>query len=247
MSSNRIEIMENRIEENYHRVLENIHTVASRCGRNRHQIKLIVVTKGQPIEKIRQVIEAGATHLGENYAEEGVEKMEQLKELSQVEWHMIGHVQSRKAELVARYYDVIHSIDSLKLAMRIEKFASTSNKVIPTLLEFNVSGEESKFGFPAWDSAQWFELLPTVEEICKLPHLDVRGLMTMAPLFEDPEKARPIFRQLVNLQSFLRKEAPFSEWSELSMGMSSDYEIAIEEGATMVRIGQAIMGERFYC
>jgi pyridoxal phosphate enzyme (YggS family) len=157
---------------------------------------------------------------------------------------MIGHIQSRKAELVVRYYDLIHSLDSLKLARRLNQFAAEHQKKVTVLLECNVSGEESKFGFPAADKSQWDDLGEVFSEIAELPYLEIGGLMTMAPLFEDAENARPVFRKLVHLRDYLRSHLPTVQWNELSMGMSSDFEVAIEEGATMVRIGQAILGER---
>ena len=244
-----METLENstHIAEQYQKVLEKIAETAARVGRRANEVKLVVVTKGHTIEMIKQVIGAGAKRLGENYAEEAVEKINQLRDYSgveKVEWHMIGHVQSRKAETVVQYFDFIHSLDSLKLAQRYERFADQFNKQLPVLLEMNVSGEESKFGFPAWDKSGWDKLLKDIEEIISKPHLTVCGLMTMAPYFENAEKTRPIFRRLVELRSYLKQVFPEIAWNELSMGMSSDFEVAIEEGATIVRIGQAILGPR---
>lgn len=238
--------MNNIIAENYQKVLERIEKAAARAGRNRDTITLVVVTKGQPVEKIHQVIEAGATQLGENYAEEGAEKRAQLLDFTNVKWHMIGHIQSRKARIVVENYDVIHSVDSLKLALKLEQYASDIGRRIPVLIELNVSGEESKYGFNAVERADLAGLFPELSEICRLEHLDVRGLMTMAPFYDEAEKARPVFRRLVEIRNELLKQIPEVEWKELSMGMSSDFEVAIEEGATMVRIGQAILGERHY-
>ncbi len=234
----------NQISEQYQSVLEKIAETAVKTGRIPDDIKLVVVTKGHEVNRIRQVIDAGAKRLGENYAEEGIGKINQLKEFSGIEWHMIGHVQSRKAEMVVQNFDIIHSLDNLKIAERYEQFAGQWNKKIPVLLECNVSGEESKFGFSAWDSNNWDKLLYEIKEILNKPHLDVCGLMTMAPYFDEAEKARPIFQRLVEFQKFLKMNIPQNPWKELSMGMSSDYSIAIEEGATMVRIGQAILGPR---
>lgn len=235
------------IAEQYQKVLEKIAETTARVGRRANEVKLVVVTKGHPVERIQQAIAAGAKRLGENYAEEAVEKINQLQNVSgfeKVEWHMIGHVQSRKAETVVQYFDYIHSLDSVKLAQRYERFADQLRKQLPVLLEMNVSGEESKFGFPAWDKKNWDQLLIDIEEIISKPHLIVCGLMTMAPYFEDTEITRPIFRRLVELQSYLKQQFPEVAWNELSMGMSSDFEVAIEEGATIVRIGQAILGPR---
>ncbi len=235
------------IAEQYQKVLEKIASTATRVGRSADEVKLVVVTKGHSIERIHQVIEAGALRLGENYAEEAVEKINQLQaslNVKKVEWHMIGHVQSRKAETVVRYFDFVHSLDSVKLAERYERYANQLNKNLPVLLEINVSGEESKFGFSAWEKTNWDPLQTDIEAILSKPHLRVCGLMTMAPYFDDAEKARPIFRRLVEFQIYLKRKFPEVDWKELSMGMSSDYEVAIEEGATIVRIGQAILGPR---
>jgi pyridoxal phosphate enzyme (YggS family) len=157
---------------------------------------------------------------------------------------MIGHVQSRKAQLVASSFAWVHSLDSLKLARRLDRFAGEVNRRLPALLECNVSGEETKFGWPAWDEARWPELVPSIGELAELPNLELCGLMTMAPFFDSPEQARPYFARLKRLQSYLQAVIPETTLPELSMGMSGDYEAAIQEGATIVRIGTAIMGRR---
>lgn len=234
------------IAKNYQIVQERIVASCYRANRSPQEVMLIVVTKGHNIERIRCVIELGLRKFGENYAEEGVEKIQKIGQLPRLEWHMIGHIQSRKAEMVAQYYDFVHSIDSLKLARRLNQFAEARKKKLPVLLECNISGEETKFGFPAADKAKWDDLAEIFSEIALYPNLDVRGLMTMAPFYQNAEDARPVFKKLVELQNYLRSWVPKGTWRELSMGMSSDFEIAIEEGATMVRIGQAILGERVH-
>jgi hypothetical protein len=233
-----------QVEARYLHVQEQIATAARQSGRDPSAVHLVVVTKAQPLEVVRAAAEAGAHILGENYAEEAVDKILALQQEFAVEWHMIGHVQSRKAALVARHFDMLHSLDSLKLAARLDRFLAESNRKVPVLLEANVSGEESKYGWPAWDESCWPSLLPEFEQILALPQLQVRGLMTMPPYFEDPERTRPFFRCLWNLRDFLRKELPQVGWQELSMGTSVDYLAAIQEGATYVRVGQAILGER---
>ena len=161
-----------------------------------------------------------------------------------VVFHMIGHVQSRKADLVAQYFTFVHSLDSLKLATRLDRFCGQKGKKMPVLLEFNLGGEESKTGFEAWDEQKWDNLISPVEGIVSCQNLVVRGLMTMPPLFEDPEKARPYFVRLRQLRDFLAGRFPQSDWAELSMGTSADYPIAVQESATLVRIGTAILGPR---
>lgn len=227
----------------YQRVLDQIAEAAIRSGRNPETIRLVVVTKSQPLIVVRAAIAVGVSILGENYAEEAVEKMNTLKN-SEVEWHMIGHVQSRKADLVAGHFNMLHSLDSLKLARRLERFCGASGRTLPVLLECNVSGEMSKFGFSAWDERRWANLLPDLEELVQFPHLRVNGLMTMPPFFDDAERTRPYFQHLHRLQEFLENHIPQTEWKELSMGTSADFMAAVDEGATYLRIGQAILGSR---
>ena len=234
------------IERNFCQVQETIETTARAAGREAQSIKLVVVTKGHALESILAVIQAGARHLGENYAEEGAEKILACSAYTHINWHMIGHIQSRKARFVCQYYDCVHSLDSFKLASRLDKFAGEQGRKLPVLLECNVSAEESKYGFPAWDQTAWEELLPGIDSILALPNLNLQGLMTMAPYLPDPEQARPFYRKLRKLGDFLQKHLPQAAWIEYSMGMSADYSIAIQEGATQVRVGTAIMGERSY-
>jgi pyridoxal phosphate enzyme (YggS family) len=195
------------------------------------------------LEIVEAAIAAGIRRLGENYADEAVEKIAALQE-SEVEWHMIGHVQSRKADLVARHFVMVHSLDSLKLAARLDRMCGELGRTLSVLLEFNVSGEESKFGFPAWNEASWPDLMPELDAILQLPHLRVRGLMTMPPYFEDPQKTRPYFRRLTQLQQWLQSNLPGADLPELSMGTSADFPAAVAEGATYIRVGQAILGPR---
>jgi pyridoxal phosphate enzyme (YggS family) len=157
---------------------------------------------------------------------------------------MIGHVQSRKASLVAQHFDLVHSLDSLRLAQRLDKSAKEAGRRLPVLLEFNVSGEQSKHGWQAAEDGRWEDLMAEIHLITTLGNLHIRGLMTMPPLSTDPEEARSHFQRLRRLQAFLRKRAPEAEWDELSMGTSADFAVAVEEGATLVRVGQAILGPR---
>ncbi len=235
-----------KIPERLSQVKENIVKAAHSVGRDPHSIRLVVVTKGHPLEAVQVAIEAGAFHIGENYAEEGIQKLLACSKYSEVDWHMIGHVQSRKARLVSKYFDCVHSVDSLKLASRLDRFALEEERVLPVLIECNLSGESNKFGFPAWDEKSWKDFLPEIISIVGLKQLRVSGLMTMAPYFSDPEQARPYYKKLLLLGEFLKQETPHSHWIEFSMGMSADYSVAIQEGATLVRVGTAIMGERIY-
>ena len=253
------------IRERYEKVTRRIRDVARSSGRDPDTVRLVVVTKLQPVEIVHEAIAAGARYLGENYADEAVAKKFSLqlqlpdyprtsekkadvqnhsKQQTGVQWHIIGHVQSRKARLVCEHFDYLHSLDSLKLAERLDTICTEIGRVLPVLLEINVSGEESKSGWPAWDEAHWIDLLADLHIIVELPHLRVEGLMTMPPFFENPEDARPFFIRMRKLQEFLARHISQANWQELSMGMSSDYEVAVQEGATWVRIGQAILGPR---
>ena len=232
------------IRQNLESVQNRIARAAQSVHRKPEEVRLVVVTKSQPIEVAAAAIEAGASILGENYADEGARKIEQLGKQPGLEWHMIGHIQSRKSRLVCQYFDAVHSLDSLYLAQRLDACAAETPRVIPALLEFNLGGEESKSGWLAAEKDQWGKLIPEIEAIIQLDGLRLIGLMSMPPLEEDPSASRPYFVKLRSLQDFLATRFPQVQWKELSMGTSADYEIAVEEGATMVRVGRAILGPR---
>jgi PLP dependent protein len=234
------------IRENYLRVLDQIADAARRSGRDPEQVRLVVVTKTQPLEIVQAAIDAGVRTLGENYPEEGVMKIQSLPAQTGVEWHMIGHVQSRKARLVADHFALLHSLDSLKLARRLDRFAEEANRTLPVLLELNVGGEESKSGWEASTDAAWETILPEVSELLELSHLRVQGLMTMPPLGTEPDDSRHYFQRLRSLRERLASQFPQADWHELSMGTSLDFQVAVEEGATLVRVGTAIVGARNY-
>ena len=234
------------IRERYLHTLEQIENAAHKSNRNPNDIRLVVVTKSQPVEVAQAAIEAGVKILGENYPEEGVMKIRSLALQSGVEWHMIGHVQSRKARLVADHFALLHSLDSLKLAQRLDRFAAEQNRILPVLLEFNVGGEESKSGWEVPDKSALDAILPEIQSVLDLPNLRVRGLMTMPPLGTEPEDSRRFFQSLRLLRDQLASLYPQADWHELSMGTSTDYIVAVEEGATLVRVGTAIVGTRRY-
>jgi PLP dependent protein len=232
------------IQHSYRDVLDRIEHSAILSGRDPAAVKLVVVTKTHPVDVVKTLVDLGAEHLGENYAEEALPKIEAAGFQAKIKWHMVGHVQSRKAKLVCEHFDYVHSIDRLKIASALDRRAREKGKKIPVLVECNVSGEENKFGFPAWDEDDWLELLPTLRDIMNLDNLEVKGLMTLAPYLPEPEQSRPYFRMLKKLSYFLQEQFPDKNMGELSMGMSHDFEIAVQEGATWVRIGTAILGER---
>lgn len=234
----------NPIEENYAKVVDQIRHAAGLVHRDPDQIRLVVVTKNHPVEHIALAVQAGIKLFGENYVEEALSKISAFQPSENIEWHMIGHVQSRKARLVCEHFDLLHSLDSLKLANRLDRSGAELNKKLPVLLECNVSGEESKNGFPAWDEANWPNLCMELEQIAALGNIEIVGLMTMAPFFDAPELARPSFRKLRELRDYLSPKISCATWDLLSMGMSGDFEAAVQEGATILRIGTAIMGSR---
>jgi pyridoxal phosphate enzyme (YggS family) len=237
-------MQKSQISESLLRTIDKIHAAAKSVGRSAEQIRLVVVTKGHPVEIVNQAVEAGVKDIGENYVEESLPKMDALGQMSDLEWHMIGHIQSRKARKVCENFNWVQSMDSLHLANRLNRFAGDLGKQIPVLLECNVSGEESKFGLAAWNEIEWSELTNVVGPILELSNLNVLGLMTMPPFFSDPDQARPYFIRLRKLRDYFAAIFPDNNWSELSMGMSADYVVAIQEGATIVRIGTAILGPR---
>jgi pyridoxal phosphate enzyme (YggS family) len=230
------------LEANLQSVQERISAAVERAGRSPDAITLVAVTKTQSPAMIQAAYELGLRHFGENRVEEAEAKVGGLP--ADITWHMIGHIQSRKAKRVVPLFDVIHSVDSLKLAQRLDRLCADRAVPLPVLLECNVSGEASKYGFQAdgWseDAALRKRLLSTVGDIAALPRLQVQGLMTMAPIVADPEHVRPVFAQLRWLRDELAEAYPGSDWHHLSMGMTDDFEVAIEEGATIVRVGRAI-------
>ncbi len=241
------------ITRNLARVQERIAEAALRAGRDPTEVTLVVVTKTHPAEMVVATYQAGVRHFGENRVEEGAVKIPAVHAAisgPQPTWHMVGHVQSRKAQAAIAHFDCVHSVDRLKIARRLSRFAQDAGRTLSVLLECNVSGEEAKFGFAlsGWerDQARREGFFAAVEEIMALPGLGVQGLMTMAPFVTDPETVRPVFVSLRALLDALRDRFPAHDWRHLSMGMTDDFEVAIAEGATMVRIGRAIFGARSY-
>ncbi len=233
-----------QIAENYTRVRNQIADAARRSGRSPEAVKLVVVSKAQSLTVVEAAVRAGIRTFGENYPEEAVEKIRCMQGTEGIEWHMIGHLQSRKARLVAESFHFFHSLDSLRLASKLNDALALQNKDLPVLLEMNVSGEQSKYGWAAWDETRWGDLLVDVEQIAAFSRLKLKGLMAMPPLFSDPRDARPFFRKLKKLSGYLSSKLPSIPFTDLSMGTSADFAVAVEEGATFVRIGQAILGPR---
>jgi hypothetical protein len=218
-------------------IQERIRKAALRSGRDPAGIRLVAVSKTVAAENIQGAIAAGITILGENYVQEARDKIARVER--QVAWHFIGHLQSNKAKYAVELFSMVHSVDRLSLAEALDQEAHKQGKILPVLIQVNISGEESKSGINPQGALQ------LLERIAGLPHLSVQGLMTMPPWFDDPEDARPYFISLRKLRDELvSKKIPGVSLPELSMGMSGDFEVAIEEGATLVRIGTAIFGPR---
>lgn len=221
------------LEENLAQVRERIAHAARRAGRDPADITLVGITKTHPVEVIEAAIEAGLTHLGENRVQEAAEKIPHVR--GRASWHMVGHLQSNKVRQALPLFDSLDGIDSLSLA---EEIARRAEEPVRLLLQVNVSGERSKRGFAP------LELHRALPRLIELSQLRIEGLMTLAPLVRDPEETRPVFRGLARLREELRHHYPELPWATLSMGMSQDFEVAIEEGATMIRIGTALFGAR---
>lgn len=243
-----------QIGANIEAVYERMQAASRRAGRQVDEITLVAVTKTHPVETVIAGYQAGLRQFGENRVEEGIDKIAQMAGWLEAgreppAWHMIGHLQSRKAGDILGQFKLTHSVDSLKLAERIDRLARRDDfPPVEILLEVNVSGEAAKYGFAlnGWssDPAQLETFIEDVTQLAALDKIVIRGLMTMAPLVEDPEEARPTFQSLASLRVRLRQELPHLDWSHLSMGMTDDFEVAIEEGATIIRVGRALFGER---
>jgi PLP dependent protein len=218
-------------------VYKKMSHAAMRAGRSPEDVVLIAVTKTIDVRRIREAIDAGLRIFGENRVQEARDKIGSLAGISEsLNWHLIGHLQRNKAKYAVRMFDLIHSIDSIDLAGEINRQASTAGKVQDVLIEVKLSAEETKQGIPK------HELMALLSAVREMQHLNLRGLMTMPPFFPNPQEGRPYFRELRELRDTMKLEG-FS-LPELSMGMSHDFEAAIEEGSTMVRIGTAIFGDR---
>lgn len=227
------------VKENLQKVEENITAACKRAGRKRDEVTLIAVSKTKPIEMIVEAYEAGKRDFGENKAQEMKEKHDTLAD--DINWHFIGHLQTNKVKYVVGRASLIHSVDSYHLAEAIEKESAKKNLISDILIEVNVAHEESKFGLKTDEVEQ------LVREISKLSHIRIKGLMTIAPYVENAEENRKIFRELKALSvDISSKNIDNVSMDVLSMGMTGDYEVAVEEGATLVRVGTGIFGERDY-
>lgn len=229
------------ISENINRIQEQIAVAAERAGRRAEEVALMAVTKTHPAEKIREAYNAGLRLFGENRVQEFAGKAAAVNQLPGAEWHMIGHLQTNKAGKTVELFNAVDSVDSLKLAEKLNNAAQSAGKKLPVLIEINIGGEEAKSGV-ATNSAELERLLTAAQ---RLESLSFRGLMTVPPFTDDPQGARPYFRRLRKLrETIAARKLPAISIDALSMGMSHDFEVAIEEGSTCVRVGTAIFGAR---
>lgn len=227
------------IRENIEHVRENIRAACEKSGRKAEDVTLIAVSKTKPVSMLQEAYECGCRDFGENKVQELVEKWEQMPK--DIRWHMIGHLQRNKVKYLVDKVYMIHSVDSLRLAEEISKEAGKKNVTVSILIEINVAEEESKFGTTCEEACQ------LVEKIAKLPNLSIKGLMTIAPYVENAEENRQYFEKLRQIYVDInRKNIDNVYMAELSMGMTGDYEVAVTEGATYIRVGTGIFGERFY-
>ncbi len=228
---------EAQLADNIAHVRSTIAEAARQAGRRPGEVTLVAVSKTMPVALVRMAYNLGVSHFGENRVQEALPKIEAFHPEGMY-WHMIGHLQSNKAGKVVAPFDYVQSVDSLHLALALDRYADQHGKRLPVLLQVNVSGEASKEGIPLAEAPE------LARQVLALPHIEVQGLMTIAPLVENAEEVRPVFRKLRMLRDRLCIELPGCAWQHLSMGMTDDYSIAIAEGATIVRIGRAIFGER---
>ena len=235
--NNQLTLTGERMVANIAHVRSLIAEAARRVGRTPQEITLMTVSKTMPVELVQMAYNLGVTDFGENRVQEALPKIAAFHPQG-LRWHMIGHLQSNKASKAVSSFYCVHSVDSVHLAQTLNRHASEQGKHLPVLLQINVSGETSKEGISLAGTPE------LARQVVALPQIQVEGLMTIAPLVEDPEQVRPVFRTLRLLRDQLRAELPFCSWQHLSMGMTGDYSVAIEEGATIVRIGRAIFGER---
>lgn len=227
------------VAENLAQVQKNIEESCGNVNRDPGEVTLIAVSKTKPVEMLREAYDAGARVFGENKVQEIVDKYDHMP--SDVKWHMIGHLQRNKVKYIVDKVAMIHSVDSFRLAETIEKEAAKKNVIVPILIEVNVAQEESKYGLKPE------EVLPFIEEIADFSHIQIKGLMTIAPYVENAEENREIFRELKKLSvDIAAKNINNVTMSVLSMGMTGDYMVAVQEGATMVRVGTGIFGARNY-
>lgn len=224
------------IESNWNEVKQRLEFAAQKTSRNLQDIAVVAVTKNVEVDRIKKLNELGLRMLGENRVQEMLDKMPQLSE--DIQWHMIGHLQRNKVKYIVGKVCLIHSLDRWSLALEIQRQAEKKDTIVPVLVQVNLHGEDTKHGLSR------IEIFDFISEISKLKRIEVKGLMTMAPYVHNPEEVRPVFREVFHLARNIKQRYSSVSMDYLSMGMSNDFEVAIEEGANMVRIGSALFGPR---
>jgi pyridoxal phosphate enzyme (YggS family) len=232
------------IRDNIQKLQESVSSIAAKHGRNSRDIRSVLVTKYQSVEKINAAIKFGTRDLAENYPEMLISKLSEIDQVEHLTWHMIGHIQSRKANLVVDHFSYVHSIDSIKIANRLNMRATEKSCILPILIEINIGNEKSKSGYPVNTKGEYNTLVENLDAISKCDHLKINGLMTMPPFTEEPENSRIYFQECRKLLDKINNDMPMIQLSELSMGTSQDYQVAIEEGATLIRIGTLVFGDK---
>lgn len=225
------------ILNNLNIIREKIKIAADKSGRKTDDIKLVAVTKNVSVSRINEVISCGIREIGENRVQEAVDKFNQIG--SKVKWHFIGHLQRNKVKYIVKFVELIHSVDSFELAEKINECAEKEGKIQKVLVQVNIYKENTKFGFTSYD-----EIVNFLEEVIKFKNLSIEGLMVIAPFFKDKGETRPLFKEIRNISHRLKKDIAGLKMNYLSMGMTNDFEIAVEEGSNLIRIGSGIFGSR---
>jgi PLP dependent protein len=234
----------NEISDNYRNLMERVKSACKKSNRPVEQVKIIAVSKYQPIEKVLAAVELGIQCFGENYPEEALPKIITIAKKTNVEWHMIGHLQSRKASIVCQHFSYMHSLDNIHLAEKLNNILKENGRKLPVLLEVNLAGESTKSGWTADQEDHWELLIPEFQKVLDYQNLIISGLMCIPPIGVEKEQSRPYYKKIRKLQGYLKQNIPDIQWKELSMGTSFDFEVAIEEQATMIRIGEVLFGAR---
>jgi hypothetical protein len=246
MDNKEFEQLQSKIQGNLEQVMEIVDRAARVSGRTMAEISILAISKRQPVEVIEAAYHCGQLAFGESYVQEALPKIEHFRKHNDIRWDMVGHVQSKKARPVAENFCAVHSLDSLKLAKLLDQHRPAETTPLEVFLEVNFGDEITKTGFPACNKEDWEALVPVVRQILEMERLKLVGLMTMPPLFPDPQQSRGYFVKLRQLRDYINNQVKEAELTQLSAGTSADFEIAIEEGATVVRIGERLLGPRIY-
>lgn len=246
MDNEQFEMLKSKISHNLAEIKEIAERAARVSGRTSDEIAILAISKRQSVEVIDAAYQSGLRKFGESYVQEALPKIEHFHQQTDIRWDMVGHLQSRKARPVAENFHAVHSLDSLKLAELLNKYRPSDKPPLEVFLEVNIGDESSKTGFPTKNETDLAALVIVVNQISKMESLNLVGLMAMPPLFADPEHSRPYFHKLRNLRDYLNAQSKGVKLNQLSAGTSVDFAVAIEEGATIVRIGERLLGPRNY-